>query len=511
MPMIKNIAMYLPQFHRVKENDQWWGDGYTEWVAVKNADRLFETHNQPREPLDDDYYDLLSKKTIAKQAALAEEYGIDGFCFYHYYFKEGRKILEKPAENLLEWKDINMPFCFCWANETWARTWSKATLKNVWSDIYENNEKTDNKNGILLEQKYGREKQWKEHIDYLLPFFLDERYIKYNGAPVFLVYRPNLIACFQEMIYFWKNYVKKFGIKDLHIIGMNVTEKIGGMDAALIHGPSMYWLPNAYGRDIKKEYVNGVRNYSYEQLWINALEAKPVSGCKTYYGGFVDYDDTPRRGKNGVFLRDVTIQKFEKFMSLIVEKNICAGNEYQFINAFNEWGESMYLEPDKKNGYSFLEAIKRIKQKQYNQCEVSCVVQEKEEDDYLKAVRRGKKLNSYVLLMDKWMEVLENGGSLAPILTRNGYKSVAIYGMGVLGRHLLCDLQKQQINIKYVIDKKSNVYTNGVKLLRMSDELPHVDLIIITAFTEYDCIWKALREKTDCSIMSLREMIEEVD
>ena len=134
---MKTIAMYLPQFHRVKENDAWWGEGYTEWTAVKNAKPLFEGHNQPRVPLHENYYNLLEKSTMEEQAELAQQYGVDGFCFYHYYFKDGRKILEKPAENLLNWTDIKLPFCFCWANETWARTWSNVGNKNSWNEQLE--------------------------------------------------------------------------------------------------------------------------------------------------------------------------------------------------------------------------------------------------------------------------------------------------------------------------------------------------------------------------------------
>lgn len=119
------IAMYLPQFHRVKENDIWWGEGFTEWTSVRSAERLFPGHEQPHVPLHGNYYDLLQPETMRWQAELMKRFGVDGMCFYHYYFKDGRKILEKPAENLLQWKDIDMPFCFSWANESWVRSWSR--------------------------------------------------------------------------------------------------------------------------------------------------------------------------------------------------------------------------------------------------------------------------------------------------------------------------------------------------------------------------------------------------
>ena len=133
----KIMAFYLPQFHRVPENDEWWGKGFTEWTAVKGAAPLFEGHYQPRVPLNHNYYNLLEHDTMAWQANLMKKYSIDGVCIYHYWFENGRRILEKPAENLLKWTDISMPFCFCWANETWSRTWEKLADANVWSIMYE--------------------------------------------------------------------------------------------------------------------------------------------------------------------------------------------------------------------------------------------------------------------------------------------------------------------------------------------------------------------------------------
>ena len=150
---MKVIAMYLPQFHRIEENDKWWGIGYTEWTAVKNAIPLFDDHDQPVVPMDG-YYNLTDVKTMERQADLMRRYQVDGMCFYHYWFAKGKKVLEKPAELLLN-SDIDMPFCFCWANETWARTWKiENNSANAWASKYEDNESPDD-NGILIQQKYG--------------------------------------------------------------------------------------------------------------------------------------------------------------------------------------------------------------------------------------------------------------------------------------------------------------------------------------------------------------------
>ncbi len=215
---MKVLAMYLPQFHRVKENDEWWGEGFTEWVSVKDAEPFFDGHYQPRIPQDQNYYDLMDKDTMVWQSSLMKKYKIDGVCMYHYWFKHGRQILEKPAQNLLQWKEIDMPFCFCWANETWARSWSRIQNKNVWSAVREQ-DKNEDKNGILLEQDYGNEAQWRQHFEYLLPFFKDERYIKVEDKPLFLIYKESEISCLPEMLECWKKLAEMNGLKGIYIIG----------------------------------------------------------------------------------------------------------------------------------------------------------------------------------------------------------------------------------------------------------------------------------------------------
>ena len=187
---MKTIAMYLPQFHRVAENDAWWGEGFTDWSAMNRAKPLFDGHKQPKKPLNNYQYDLLEKETFLWQEQLMRAHGVYGFCFYHYWFKDGRRILEKPAENLLRWKEIQIPFCFSWANESWGRSWSNISNQNVWASAFEpkENRKGD---GILLEQAYGNEEDWTEHFNYLLPFFQDPRYIKKGSQPVMLIYQQD--------------------------------------------------------------------------------------------------------------------------------------------------------------------------------------------------------------------------------------------------------------------------------------------------------------------------------
>ncbi len=504
MDKIKTIAMYLPQFHETPENNKWWGEGFTEWTAVTKAEKLFEGHNQPREPLSNNYYNLLDRKAMEQQAGLAKQYGLDGFCFYHYYFKNGKKVLERPAENLLKWKELDMPFCFCWANEGWARTWSRAKIKNVWADKFEN-EATDKADEVLLEQKYGRGREWKEHFEYLLPFFKDERYIKVDGIPIFLITIPNLITCLAEMMWYWKNLAKENGINDICVIGMSTDKKLNGLDAVLINAPSMYL------RNVKLYSMNEVNYFDYKEVWETALTTQSVPRCKTYFGGFTDYDDTPRRGRNGSFFYGASTELFEKYLYLLMKKNQEAGNEFVFINAFNEWGEGMYLEPDKKNGYRYLEALYRVKERVNNE---QNKIKVGKSDDTIhidiksEAEYKAEKFHSYFLLMDKWMALKEQHLHLAHYLKKYHYNEIAVYGLGILGKHLITELIDDEVMVKYVIDKREGLSYSGIPICKIGSELEPVDVIIVTALQEYDEIWNNIRTYgISFPILSLAELI----
>ena len=194
---MKVIAFYLPQFHEIPENNEWWGEGFTEWVNVKKAQKLFDGHNQPRIPLNNNYYNLLDNNVKKWQVELANKYGVYGFCFYHYWFN-GKLLLEKPVEQFLKDKSLNIHYCICWANEHWTNAWAGKQAK------------------VLIEQKYGTEKEWKEHFEYLLPYFKDERYIKEDNKPLLIIYRPELIDCLKDMLEFWDKEAKKNGFAGLN-------------------------------------------------------------------------------------------------------------------------------------------------------------------------------------------------------------------------------------------------------------------------------------------------------
>lgn len=363
---MRTLAMYLPQYHRIAENDMWWGDGFTEWVTVRGAEPVYKNHYQPREPLNDNYYNLLNRSVMEYQAKLAKKMRIDGFCFYHYWFKDGRKILEKPAENLLKWKDIDMPFCFYWANESWVRSWSKVEGGNAWAAKYEKDREISDGRAVLLEQEYGKLKEWIEHFDYMLPFFKDKRYIKSNGKPLVLIYRPEKIYCLDKMLECWKNRAAKAGLPGLYIVvANNVDKEWANVDAYLLHEPTNVNEVIFYNEKKTNRYkkvVNGVNTYSYDDIWREILIQRKPKNKTVFMSGCVGFDTTPRHGKSGMIFTGQTPEKFYRYLKLLMLKSLIRKNEFVFINAWNEWGEGMYLEPDKVTGYKYLNAVRKVRE-----------------------------------------------------------------------------------------------------------------------------------------------------
>ena len=377
---MKVIAFYLPQFHAIKENDEWWGKGFTEWTNLKKAKPLFDGHYQPRRPLNRNYYDLLNDDVKLWQCRIAKENGIYGFCFYHYWF-DGHLLLEKPVEQYLNNKDCDLPFCICWANENWTKAW------------------VNSQNTVLIEQKYSNEKQWTKHFHYLLPYFKDDRYIKEDNKPLFVIYRPELIKSLNEMLDCWQRLAKENGLPGLVFAYQHVYfDSMDNKDDSRFKYAIEY-QPGYALRDMNSKYINYlkkikqsisifleknfqmsldigglVRNnrnlalVNYDKVWQQILKRKPTSE-KYIPGAFVDWDNTPRRGSKGSIFVGASPEKFEKYFTELIKK---ARNEYKkdyiFIFAWNEWTEGGYLEPDEKYKYGYLNAIKNslIKTKDIN-------------------------------------------------------------------------------------------------------------------------------------------------
>lgn len=354
--MTRIIAFHLPQFHTFPENDEWWGKGFTEWVNVKKAKPFYKGHIQPKQPLNDNYYNLLDRETIKWQADLAKKYGIYGFCYYHYWFN-GKLLMEKPLELLLEEKEINIPFCFCWANEPWTRAWDGG------------------KKDVIMPQYYGKEKEWEEHFRYLLKFFRDKRYIKEKNAPMLILYRTNNIPNCDEMIEFWDRRCRDNGFDGIYVVEeRNSFQKYPACHnskAVLEFEPS---YTQRYGRNIfsyklerlKFKIGSGLfsRNYfliSYDQIWKKIISRKisPLHGKPVYPGAFVSWDNSPRRAYGAKIFKGFTPEKFESYLNRQMRKAEMGNCDFLFINAWNEWAEGAYLEPDSVNGYQCLEAVKK--------------------------------------------------------------------------------------------------------------------------------------------------------
>ena len=488
--------MYLPQFHAVKENNEWWGEGFTDWVSTRNAIKLFENHYQPHVPLNEYYYDLLQKETMIWQANLMKQYGIDGACMYHYWFKDGRQILEKPAENLLRWQDVDMPYCFCWANETWARSWSKMENVNVWTDLCEG-KKDEQEKAILLEQKYGEEKEWKSHFDYLNQFFLDDRYIKLEGKPVFIIYKASMISCLNDMILYWQDCAKKAGWPGIYIIGGDCKGECK-VDAEFIREPG-----SELGVFEKEMQTNGVTQIDYAKLWKCILDNQQSGKRKTYYSGIVGYDDTPRRGKRGLVLTNNSPELFKKYLIQLLAKSERERNEMVFINAWNEWGEGMHLEPDQKYKYEYLIALKEAKSTYLNYVGIEEKPSVSKKNMIIK--QRADKYELYMNTLDEWLRLEENDICIGNYFINRNIKKIGIYGYSMFAKHLIVQMKDTDVEISFLVDKQKDKLNIDIPVFLPEEALPKHDILVVTSFFYYDEIKKELGDKY--KMISLQEVI----
>ena len=366
--MTKIITMYLPQYHETKENNRWWGKGFTDWTSVKSTKALFEGHRQPRVPLDNNYYDLSDVNNIKKQAELAKKYGVFGFGIYHYWFSSKQKLLTKPAELLLEHSEIDMPFFLAWDNNSWVRTWSKYKHNtNAWTPkIDEQIEESCENDGLLAKLEYGVENDWKIHFDYLNKFFQDGRYIKINNKPLLAIWNYTEKECLRKMCIFWRKLAIDYGYDGLYLINrLNPYDSMDGFDCLFTSEPMFSaWQNKNIAIRIKEKIIEqlgintGIKFFNYDKVWNSILKnAKKCSKQDVMYGGFVSYDDTPRRGKKGKVIIGDTPKKFEKYLTELLKISNRQNREYVFLTAWNEWGEGAYLEPDSENKFAYLEAI----------------------------------------------------------------------------------------------------------------------------------------------------------
>jgi lipopolysaccharide biosynthesis protein len=353
MTDIRAIAFYLPQYHPIPENDEWWGKGFTEWRNVTKARPQFPGHYQPHFPADFGFYDLRLPEVREAQAELARQYGIHGFCYYHYWFN-GRRILERPFNEVLESGKPDLPFCLCWANENWTRVWDGGE-KNV-----------------LLGQDYSHEDDLA-HIESLIPVFRDPRYIRIDGRPLFLVYRTEMMPNPKRTAEIWRETAVKSGVGDIYLVRVEsfvtgIDPASIGFDAAVEFAPDGNYmggykyhsgLPGMLSRMgiIPRAFVEN-RVLSYRKLAMGMM-TRPEPSFKRFRCVTPMWDNSARRKKDARIVIDSTPALYENWLKTISAKTrvrLQGEERFVFINAWNEWAEGNHLEPDLKWGHSYLEA-----------------------------------------------------------------------------------------------------------------------------------------------------------
>lgn len=342
-------ALNLPQFHRIPENDEWWGEGFTEWVNVKRAKPLYRGHRQPLVPLNNNYYDLSNPETIIQQHNLGIRYGLSGFVYYHYWFN-GKLLLQKPIELLRELPEARLHYSLCWANEPWTRAW-------------------DGKNREIIQpQTFGGTSDWINHIEYLATYFSDERYQRINGKPVLYIYSAKNIPNCNEMIECWNKWLQKHGYSGIYLIEFlstfNPVPACEYSDAVFEFEPlysSHYKIPilKRAKRAISKT-LKCLDVIDYDCVW-NAIlsKSKEYPQRTIIRSGFTNFDNSPRKGGRAFITRGASPEKFEQYLKKLLESNRPGYCDVLLINAWNEWGEGAILEPTEQDGFKWLEAVNR--------------------------------------------------------------------------------------------------------------------------------------------------------
>jgi len=369
MNTIRPIAYYLPQFHPIPENDEWWGKGFTEWTNVIKAKPLFEGHKQPYFPADLGYYDLRVPEVREQQAQLARNAGIEGFCYWHYWFGIGKQLLERPFNEVLKSGKPDFPFCLAWANESWSGIWHGASDR------------------ILIKQEYHGLKDYEAHFYDILPAFLDKRYIRVEDKPLFVIYNPTDLPDMQEFCDIFRNLAVKNNLKGIHLVANNIKNvKIDwnpesyGFDAyttsahnRIIHDgynfstkninkaekkyAIQYWYKKLSKRLSKRSSDKPLYTFKYEDALKYFLLENNLN-IDSYPTIITGWDNSPRCGINGLILTDYTPDQFRIHVKQVfpfVEKT---KNKIMFIKSWNEWAEGNYLEPESEYGIRFLDVLR---------------------------------------------------------------------------------------------------------------------------------------------------------
>lgn len=343
------LAFYLPQYHPIKENDEWWGKGFTEWVTVAQARPLFEGHDQPKIPEELGFYDLRLEETRIAQAKLAEEHGIEAFCYWHYWLGDGKRLLETPFNTVLNSDKPDFPFCLAWANHSWKGVFFGAN------------------NRCLVEQTYPGKEDYLAHFNYVLKAFKDKRYVRVNNKPLFYIFRASDIPNCLEFTNYWRELAVQNGLDGIHFVGEGIDEtkkEQFGLDAVSYSNHRRIELGSynrflIHSKRLLMKFSNKLKMYEYKDAM--KLFFKEGSVPENVYPMIIPgWDTTARLGKNATILHNSTPDLFKEHVEEGMKKSSHKELEENifFVKSWNEWAEGNYLEPDRKYGRKYLEALK---------------------------------------------------------------------------------------------------------------------------------------------------------
>lgn len=361
MSKARVIAFYLPQFHPIEENDRWWGEGFTEWTSVRSAQPLFKGHQQPKVPGELGYYNLLDADIRQKQAELAAYAGIEGFCYWHYWFGNGRQLLERPFQEVLSSGKPDYPFCLGWANHSWSRkTWTKYKHGG---------------NQMLMEQLYPGDEDIMAHFANVLPAFKDKRYITVDGKPLFLVWDPMSLKDQPGFIALWNKLAQENGLAGIHFVGLKGGPASGwaaplklGFDAVCWEN---FWMAERATSFIKtrvyprlQEWLDTpflLKKYDYQKLikhYFSEIDTREV----VYPTIVPNYDRSPRGGRKAVIYYGSTPSLFRQHVQQALGVIAAKQPEHRilFLRSWNEWGEGNYIEPDETFGRQYLDVLHNL-------------------------------------------------------------------------------------------------------------------------------------------------------
>ncbi len=344
------VAFYLPQFHPIPENDDWWGRGFTEWTNTAKARPLYPGHRQPTLPADLGFYDLRLPQARQAQSDLAEQYGVEAFCYWHYWFGGGRRVLERPFAEVLASGEPSVSFCLGWANQTWTGIWHGAADR------------------VLLEQTYPGPEDDQAHFDTVLPAFRDDRYLRVDGRPVFYVFRPEELPDPAVFVDRWQAMARKAGLDGLYLVAES-SDLLGhgaryvdgardGFDAAVyIRLPAGTGPRDVLAMRARRKMLRGLEVYPY------AREALPLPSelDPDYYlpAVYPNWDNTPRSGRRGLALHGATPERFRPHVRAAVDalRERPEQERLLFVKSWNEWAEGNHLEPDLRHGHDWLRVL----------------------------------------------------------------------------------------------------------------------------------------------------------